>query len=102
MIALFSTHPLVDSMLFRNSKNFMGENAMEGLDELARVTVSNDNEPQDDVRIYWFLYVIYKFCTCRQRLAIHQILERLGMLNMLYEGLLFKVPSKTNSRIFSL
>ncbi|CAF1098248.1 unnamed protein product [Adineta ricciae] len=38
----------IDSMLFRNSKNFMGENAMEGLDELARVTVSNDNEPQDD------------------------------------------------------
>ncbi len=36
-------------MMFRNSKNFMGENAMEDLDELASVTVSNDNEPQDDV-----------------------------------------------------
>lgn len=39
-----------DSMMFRNSKNFIGDNAMEGLDELARVTVSNDHEPQDDVR----------------------------------------------------
>jgi hypothetical protein len=35
--------------MFRNSKNFMGENAIEGLDELARVTVSNDNEFQDEV-----------------------------------------------------
>ncbi|CAF1034565.1 unnamed protein product [Didymodactylos carnosus] len=39
---------MVDSMMFRNSKNFMGENAMEGLDELARVTVQNDNEPLYD------------------------------------------------------
>lgn len=38
----------------------MGENAMEGLDELARVTVSNDNETQDDVRRYLFSYVIYR------------------------------------------
>ncbi|CAF2142676.1 unnamed protein product [Rotaria magnacalcarata] len=39
---------MVDTMMFRNSKNFMGDNAMDGLDELARVTVLNDNEPQDD------------------------------------------------------
>ncbi|CAF1096033.1 unnamed protein product [Adineta steineri] len=38
----------IDSMMFRNSKNFIGENAMESLDELARVTVSNDNELQDE------------------------------------------------------
>ena len=31
---------LVDSLMFRNSKNFMGDNPIEGLDELARVTVS--------------------------------------------------------------
>ncbi len=43
---------MVDTMMFRNSKNFMGDNAMEGLDELARVTVLNDNEPQDDVGGY--------------------------------------------------
>jgi hypothetical protein len=43
---------MVDTMMFRNSKNFMGDNAMEGLDELARVTVLNDNEPQDDVGDY--------------------------------------------------
>lgn len=40
---------MVDTMIFRNSKNFMEENAMVGLDELARVTVLNDNEPQYDV-----------------------------------------------------
>ncbi|CAF2996072.1 unnamed protein product [Rotaria socialis] len=39
---------MVDTIMFRNSKNFMGDNAMDGLDELARVTVLNDNEPQDD------------------------------------------------------
>ncbi len=37
--------------MFRNGKNFIGDNNMEGLDELARVTVLNDNEPQDDVGI---------------------------------------------------
>lgn len=36
-------------MMFRNSKNFIGENVIEGLDELARVTVSNDNEVHEDV-----------------------------------------------------
>ncbi len=36
-------------MMFQNSKNFIGDNTIEGLDELARETVSNDNEPQDDV-----------------------------------------------------
>lgn len=46
---------LVDSMMFRNSKNFMVENAIEGLDELARVTVSNDNETNEDVNIFVFL-----------------------------------------------
>jgi len=45
---------MVDTMMFRNSKNFMGDNAMEGLDELARVTVLNDNEPQDDVGFFLF------------------------------------------------
>ncbi|CAF1342095.1 unnamed protein product [Rotaria magnacalcarata] len=44
----FSEDEQIDSMMFRNSKNFIGENAIEGLDELARVTVSNDNEPHDD------------------------------------------------------
>ncbi|CAF0807079.1 unnamed protein product [Rotaria sordida] len=39
---------MVDTMMFRNSKNFMGDTAMDSLDELARVTVLNDNEPQDD------------------------------------------------------
>ena len=39
-------------MMFRNSKNFIQGNAMEGLDDLARVTVSNDNEFQDDVCIF--------------------------------------------------
>jgi len=37
-------------MMFENSKNFIGDNTIEGLDELARETVSNDNESQDDVR----------------------------------------------------
>lgn len=37
-------------MMFKNSKNFMGENSIEGFDELARETVSNDNDYQDDVR----------------------------------------------------
>ncbi len=37
-------------MMFKNSKNFIGDNTIEGLDELARETVSNDNEFQDDVR----------------------------------------------------
>ncbi len=41
---------LVYSMMFKNSKNFIGDNTIEGLDELARETVSNDNEFQDDVR----------------------------------------------------
>ena len=41
-------------MMFRNSKTFIGENAIEGLDELARVTVSNDNETHDDV-----IFVVY-------------------------------------------
>jgi hypothetical protein len=40
---------MVDTMMFRNSKNFMGDNPVEGLDELARVTVLNDNESQDEV-----------------------------------------------------
>ena len=40
---------MVDTMMFRNSKNFMNDNAIDGLDELARVTVLNDNELQDDV-----------------------------------------------------
>ncbi|UJR08728.1 hypothetical protein I4U23_012985 [Adineta vaga] len=44
----FSEDEQIDSMMFRNSKNFMGDNPIEGLDELARVTVSNDNETQDD------------------------------------------------------
>ncbi|UJR37475.1 hypothetical protein I4U23_030178 [Adineta vaga] len=39
---------MVDTMMFRNSKNFIGDNAVEGLDELARVTVLNDNETQDE------------------------------------------------------
>ncbi|CAF0944984.1 unnamed protein product [Adineta ricciae] len=39
---------MVDTMMFRNSKNFIGDTAVEGLDELARVTVSNDNEAQDE------------------------------------------------------
>lgn len=43
---------MVDTLMFRNSKNFMGDPAMDGLDELARVTVLNDNEPQDDVCLY--------------------------------------------------
>jgi len=47
---------LVYSMMFQNSKNFIGDNTIEGLDELARETVSNDNEPQDDVRILFFKY----------------------------------------------
>ncbi|CAF4780183.1 unnamed protein product, partial [Rotaria sp. Silwood2] len=42
---------MVDTMMFRNSKNFMGDTAMDGLDELARVTVSNDNEPLDDTAV---------------------------------------------------
>ncbi|CAF3681160.1 unnamed protein product [Rotaria sordida] len=45
----YSDDEQIDSMMFRNSKNFIGENVIEGLDELARVTVSNDNELQDDV-----------------------------------------------------
>lgn len=36
------------SMMFENSKNFISDNTIEGLDELARETVSNDNESQDD------------------------------------------------------
>lgn len=40
-------------MMFQNSKNFIGDNIIEGLDELARETVSNDNEPQDDVKIFF-------------------------------------------------
>lgn len=41
-------------MMFENSKNFIGDNTIEGLDELARETVSNDNESQDEVRILSF------------------------------------------------
>jgi hypothetical protein len=37
-------------MMFRNSKGFMENNTIESLDELARVTVLNDNEPQYEVR----------------------------------------------------
>ena len=44
-------------MMFRNSKNFMGDNPMEGLDELARVTVSNDNELQDDVGVFFIFFL---------------------------------------------
>ncbi|CAF2744234.1 unnamed protein product [Rotaria sp. Silwood2] len=44
----YSEDEQIDSMMFRNSKNFIGENVIEGLDELARVTVSNDNELHDD------------------------------------------------------
>ena len=40
---------MVDTMMFRNGKNFIGDTAAEGLDELARVTVLNDNEAQDEV-----------------------------------------------------
>jgi striatin 1/3/4 len=36
-------------MMFKNSKNFIGDNTIEGFDELARETVSNDNEFQDDI-----------------------------------------------------
>ena len=35
-------------MMFRNSTDFI-----EDLDELARVTVSNDNEIQDEVELYY-------------------------------------------------
>jgi hypothetical protein len=40
-------------MMFRNSKNFIQGNAMEGYDDLADVTVSNDNELQDDVLLIY-------------------------------------------------
>jgi hypothetical protein len=46
---LLVNREMVDTMMFRNSKNFMGDNPVEGLDELARVTVLNDNESQDEV-----------------------------------------------------
>lgn len=42
---------MVDTMIFRNSKNFIEENDIAGLDELSRVTVLNDNEPHYDVRV---------------------------------------------------
>jgi hypothetical protein len=42
--------------MFKNSKNFMGDNPIEGLDELARETVSNDNEYQDDVSVFIFYH----------------------------------------------
>ena len=47
--SLLVNRDMVDTMIFRNSKNFMEENTMVGLDELSRVTVLNDNEPQYDV-----------------------------------------------------
>lgn len=49
---------MVDTMMFRNSKNFIGDTAVEGLDELARVTVSNDNEAQDEVK---FIFDFFPF-----------------------------------------
>ena len=40
----------VDSMMFRNGKNFMGESPMESLGELVDVKLSNDNEGQYEVK----------------------------------------------------
>ena len=36
--------------MFRNGKNFMGENPMESLGELVDVKLSNDNEGQYEVK----------------------------------------------------
>jgi hypothetical protein len=46
---ILANRTMVDAMIFPNSKNFIESNAIAGLDELARVTLSNDNEPQYDV-----------------------------------------------------
>jgi hypothetical protein len=76
---------MVDSMMFRNSKNFMDENAVEGLDELARVTVLNDNEPQYDV-CFLLIKKFFMIFFIRLQQLIHRIFEKHGMLNMSYEG----------------
>ena len=80
---------MVDTMMFRNSKNFIGDTAVEGLDELARVTVSNDNEAQDEVN-FIFDFSPIRLLTVPFHVRItqmnHQIFEKHGMSNMSYEG----------------
>ena len=76
-------------MMFRNSKNFIGDNTIEGLDELARVTVSNDNETQDDVCESDFhidFEEIDFVFFLRRQVMTQVILEKHGMLNTFYEG----------------
>ena len=58
MISFDIFYFLVYSMMFKNSKNFIGDNTIEGLDELARETVSNDNEYQDDVSVFFLVHII--------------------------------------------
>ncbi len=65
----------------------MGENAMEDLDELASVTVSNDNEPQDDVWCSFYSKLINRILFIRQQQVIRLIQEKNGMLNIFYEGM---------------
>ena len=68
-------------MMFKNSRTFIGDNTIEGFDELARETVSNDNDYQDDVR------PIFLFSTndnlspssIRLQLRNHRIFEKRGM-----------------------
>ena len=53
-IVSLGNRKMVDTMIFRNSKNFIEENDIAGMDELSRVTVLNDNEPHYDVRVLSF------------------------------------------------
>lgn len=73
-------------MMFKNSKNFIGDNTIEGFDELARETVSNDNDYQDDVSRRFLSDNNHLSRLIRSQLQNHPIFERHGMSNMFYEG----------------
>ncbi len=89
-------------MMFKNSKNFMGDNPIEGLDELARETVSNDNEYQDDVSVFifyhWLIHIV--FWLIRLHPLIHPIFERHGVLNIFYEGRKKRIEFEMKNWIF--
>ena len=78
--------PLVDSMMFRNSKGFMENNTIESLDELARVTVLNDNEPQYEVRRPSIPSRLSNSIASRVTPTIHRSFARHGMSNIFCEG----------------
>ena len=77
---------LVDSMMFRSSKGFMENNTIESLDELARVTVLNDNEPQYEVREHASHSFSDALRVFRVTPTIHRTSGKRGMSNISCEG----------------